>query len=136
MRSMRRGAAVLAAVAAVGMLLTACIGPGEKTVDYTDGAVTVSAGQTLVVDFGGINPSVGDDWVITTEPDPAVLGEGDSEFTSDAPEGMTGAPGELSYRFPAVGAGTTVIAFEYRFRGEVPEDAHDRKTSEITVTVE
>jgi hypothetical protein len=28
-----------------------------------------------------------------------------------------------------------VIAFEYRFRGEVPEDIDDQKTAEITVTV-
>lgn len=135
MTSMRRGVAVLAALVAAGAILTACTGPAEKTVDYTASAVTVSAGEILVVDFGEVNPSVGDDWVIITEPDPAVLGEGDSEFTTDAPDGMTGAPGELVYRFPTTGAGTTVIAFEYRFRGEVPEDIEDQKTAEITVTV-
>lgn len=136
MTSMRRGAAVFAALFVVAAGVTACSGPDEKIVDYTDSAVTLSDGQTLVVDFGEINPSVGDDWVITTEPDPAVLGEGDSKVTSDAPDGMTGAPADLVYRFPTNGSGTTVIAFEYRFRGDVPEDVDDRKTAEITVTVE
>lgn len=136
MRSMGRRLAVLAVLILAGSGLTACSGPGEVTVDYTQDAVTVTSGQILVVDFGEINPSVGDDWVITSEPDSAVLGHGGADFTSDAPEGMTGAPGELVYRFTAVAPGTTVIAFEYRFRGDLPEYVDDRKTAEITVTVE
>lgn len=135
MTSMSRSLGVFAALVAVGATLTACAGSAEKTVAYTESVVALAAGETLVVDFGEINPSVGDDWAITKEPDPGVLGEGDSEFTTDAPDGMTGAPGELVYRFPTTGAGTTVIAFEYRFQGEVPKDADDQKTAEITVTV-
>lgn len=135
MRSMNSTRGTVVVLVAFGATLAGCAGTAEQTVDYTAGTVTVSTGETLVVDFGEVNPSVGDDWVITTEPDPAVLGEGDPEFTTDAPDGMTGAPGELVYRFPTTGAGTTVIAFEYRFRGEVPEDIDDQKTAEITVTV-
>lgn len=128
--------AALLTVLLTAAALTGCAGAAEKTVDYTESAVTLSSGETLVVDFGFINPSVGDEWIITTEPDPAVLEEGKSSFRSEQPDPPPGSGGELSYRFAPAGSGTTTIAFEYRFRGEIPEDPDDRKTAEITVTVE
>lgn len=128
---------VLAALVAtvMGLGSAGCAGAAEKTVEHTAGSVTLAPGETLVVDFGEINPSVGDGWVITQEPDGAVLDAGVEETRYTGEEGMTGAPSELFYRFAPVGTGTTVIEFEYQFRGAVPEDTADQKTAKIEVTV-
>lgn len=137
-RLLYRGA-VTAVVALLGMgitgAMTGCAAVAEKTVDYTTSAVSLMRGEALVVDFGEINPSVGDAWVITREPDPAVLESGDERTRYLGEDGEAGAPSEVSFRFAPVGIGTTVIEFEYQFRGSVPEDLDDRKSAEITVTV-
>lgn len=83
-----------------------------------------------------MNSSVGEDWEITQEPDAAVLGPGEERSVYRGEEGMTGAPSEVTYRFAPHGEGTTVIEFEYRFRGEIPEDPEDQKSAKIEVTVE
>lgn len=119
----------------LGLGVTGCAAAMEKTVDYRSSSVTLAPGEALVVDFGEINPTVGDDWVIVREPDPAVLGSGDDRTRYLGEDGEAGAPSELSYRFAPVGEGTTVIEFEYQFRGSVPEDPDDQQSAEITVTV-
>lgn len=129
-----KACAVVAVATSLGLGLTGC-SAAEKTVAYTTSSVTLAPGEALVVDFGEINPTVGDAWVITREPDPAVLGPGDERSRYLGQDGETGAPSEVSYRFAPVGDGTTVIRFEYEFRGTVPEDADDQQTAEITVTV-
>lgn len=126
---------VVAASAAIGLGLSGCSATVEKTVDYTTSSVTFEPGESLVVDFGEVNHTVGDEWVVTQEPDPAVLGPGDERSRYLGYDGEAGAPSELSYRFAPVGDGTTVIRFEYQFRGSVPEDVSDQETAEITVTV-
>lgn len=123
------------AMAVLGLCLTACAAVVEKSVDYRTSSVSLAPGEALVVDFGTINPTVGDAWVITREPDPAVLGAGEERSRYLGDEGETGAPSEVAYRFPPVGQGTTVIQFEYQFRGQVPDDAEDQQRAEITVTV-
>ena len=135
MRSLTRTALAVVVAAVVGLGIAGCAGVAEKTVEHTTESVTLAPGETLVVDFGEINPSVGDAWVITQEPDAAVLGPGEEETRYTGEEGMAGAPSELSYRFAPVGTGTTVIEFEYQFRGAVPEDPVDQKTAKIEVTV-
>ncbi len=134
MRRLVKVCAVVAVAAFLSLGLTGC-SAAEKTIDYSTSSVTLAPGEALVVDFGEINPTVGDAWVITREPDPAVLGPGDERSRYLGQDGETGAPSEVSYRFPPVGDGTTVIQFEYQFRGAVPEDADDQQTAEITVTV-
>lgn len=126
--------AVVTVAASLGLGLTGC-SAAEKTIDYSTSSVTLAPGEALVVDFGEINPTVGDAWVITREPDPAVLGPGDERSRYLGQDGETGAPSDVSYRFAPVGDGTTVIQFEYQFRGAVPDDADDQQTAEITVTV-
>lgn len=127
---------VAAAVGGASVALVSCAGMGEKRVDHTASTVTVAVGETLVVDFGMINPSVGDEWKLVTAPDPAVLGEGESDFTSDGPDPAPGSPGQLVYRFSALAEGTTVISFEYLFRGSMPEELDEQETATITVTVD
>lgn len=117
------------------LMMTGCAAAASETVDYTTSSVTLAPGSTLVVDFGEVNHTVGAEWVITREPDPAVLGPGDADSRYLGEGGEVGAPSEFSYRFAPVGPGTTVIQFEYQFRGAVPDEESDRRNAEITVTV-
>lgn len=135
MRTLMTRLAVGAIVAVCSLQLVGCSAGLETSIAYTTSSVTLAPDEALIVDFGEVNPTVGDEWVVTREPDPAVLGPGDERSRYLGEDGETGAPSELSYRFAAVGEGTTVIQFEYRFRGAVPEDLDDQKTAEITVTV-
>lgn len=135
MRRAIRIAAGLTGALALAAALASCAGAAEKTIDHTESSVTLAPGEALIVDFGEINSSVGDEWVITQQPDPAILAPGDEQADYLGEEGETGAPSELAFRFAPAGTGTTVITWEYRFRGSVPEDAADRQSTEITVTV-
>lgn len=135
MRGISRTAGIIAGVVAIASVLVSCAGAGEKTVDYTAESVTLAPGEALVVDFGEVNATVGQEWVITQEPDAAVLGPGEERSRYLGEDGMTGAPSEVTFRFAPEGEGTTVIEFEYRFRGSVPEEPDDQKTAKIDVTV-
>lgn len=132
MSSISRLPVALAMAASLVLVATGC--SSVTKVDSDAGSATVPEGGTLVVDFGEINQSVGDDWVIIVEPDPAVLGDGVPEYLGEdgAPPG---ASSRLTYSFPAVGKGTTTVEFEYRFRGEAPDDAADQKTVTLDVAV-
>lgn len=128
------------AIGAVGLItgLSAGCAPVDRevTIGYRTDSVTVPVGETLVVDFGMINTSVGDQWDITAPPDPKVLVLSERKPThSDAKEPV-GAPHEFAYRFEARAKGTTTIGFEYRFRGEVPSDPARQESSKITITVQ
>ena len=135
MRVLQRAWAAGAIAALFALGLTGCSGASEKVVEHTTSSVTLAPGESLVVDFGEVNATVGEEWVITNEPDPSVLEPGEQRSRYLGEDGETGAPSEVSYRFAPEGDGTTVIRFEYRFRGAVPEDADDQESAEITVTV-
>lgn len=134
MRSQTLAAAVL--LVALAATTSGCGSPRQVLVAETAGSVTLAVGETLVVDLGEINRSIGDDWAITTEPDPAVLGAGEAE--EDAESDLDGSYSHLTYRFEAVGAGTTTIGLTYRYRGVEgdPEGRAEDPTPELTVTVE
>lgn len=127
----------LVLVAVLLPALAACTAPEPVTVPYTAGEVTLEVGQVLVVDFGEVNPSIGDGWAVTTPPDDAVLGEGDATYPDDG-QSAPGSGATLHYEFEAVGAGTTTIGFTYSYRGEEgdPEGRTEDPTPELTVTVE
>ena len=107
----------------------------EVVVGPTDTSAELVVGQTLLVDFGEINSSVGDEWVITQEPDGEVLSEGDpvSEYLGEP--GTDGGYNTLVYEFEAVGEGETTVELEYRFRGGAADFGHGPEPVSITVTV-
>lgn len=134
----RRPAVALgyAAATSLAVVLTAC-SPPSTTVSADVDEVEVPAGQTLVIDLGEINTSVGDDWRITTAPDPAVLTEGELRAETVGDESETGNPTLLGYAFDAVAPGTTTIGFTYSYRGEDgdPQGRVDDPEPVIVVTV-
>jgi predicted secreted protein len=121
---------------ALAVTLGAC-SPPSTTISYTVDEIAVPAGQTIVLDLGEINTSVGDDWRLTTTPDPAVLTEGELRAETVGDDDETGNPTRLSYAFEAVAPGTTTIGFTYSYRGEDgdPEGRVDEPEPTIQVTV-
>jgi predicted secreted protein len=105
---------IAALVIALALAVTGCSG-ADLTVSHTSGSATVAVGETLRVDFGEVNPSVGDNWFLVGEPDAAVLTETGSE-TDDTDCDGTGCPVELTWDFAAVGQGETTLVFQYCFR--------------------
>lgn len=131
-----RGGLLVAATAMIALALSGCASGAAVTVDaFSTDSVTVPAGQDLVVDFGEINSSTGDDWVIITEPDAAVLSPGESQ-SEQVGDGAPGSPNLFSYRFVAIEAGTTSIEFQYQFQGSVPDLESEQENIVIDVTVE
>ena len=108
----------LVLVVSLALALVGCSG-ADSTVSYDAGTASVSDGETLRIDFGSINPSVGDSWYLVGEPDSAVLTEigSETDFECDEP----GCGGELTWDFEAVGQGETTLVFQYCFRSG-PED--------------
>lgn len=113
---MRRAALAIASLLAV----SGCSMP-DVTVAHDAGSATVAVGETLRVDFGEVNPSVGDNWFLVGEPDAAVLTEVGSETEEVSDCDGTGCPAELTWDFEAVGEGETTLVFQYCFRTG-PED--------------
>ncbi|MFD5598938.1 protease inhibitor I42 family protein [Leucobacter sp. NPDC058333] len=135
---MKNRVAGLLVAAVVGLISVGVSGCAAKTetIGFTQSEVTVTQGEELVIDFGEVNHSVGSEWVVVAQPDPAVLGPADAQSEYLGEKGSVGGPSHLTYHFAAVGSGMTKIQFEYQFRGAVPDDPAEQKTSTIAVTVE
>lgn len=125
--------AVAVALTAIAVL-SGCA--ASTTVGYGAAAATIAPGESLIIDFGSVNPSVGDEWNITVEPDAAVADSGKWEFHNQGEAAATGTPSDLQYIVRGVDAGTTMIRFEYRFRGEIPENPADQQSVDFQITVE
>jgi len=116
---MRDNHAMRSRLLVVPVILLALLAAGctsTKEVGVDAGEVTVEKGQTLVVDLGAVNSSIGDSWYLIETGDRAVLGEGDRNFDSDCKGGAVGCGGTLTYEFEAVGAGQTRLVFKYCYR--------------------
>lgn len=108
------------------------------SVDSTTERVQLEVGQTLAIEFGTINYSIGDSWSIATDPDPAVLQEllqevETPEDVSQQPP-MPGADTTLTMRFVAVGTGQTTIEFQYSYRGR-QQDTRDGSPGGRTMAI-
>lgn len=128
-------------VALAGLLvagLAGCTPGARETVPYTTSEVTLEVGETLVVDFGEVNPSIGDSWELTTRPDADVLSKGEAVHDDGGEELPPGSGQPLAWEFTAEGPGTTTIGFTYSYRGDEgdPEGRTEDPNPLMTVTVE
>jgi predicted secreted protein len=64
-----------------------------------------------------MNPGVGFEWELAEPPDDSVLRLISDDVEIDDPE-AAGSGGVQTWRFEAVGAGTTRLRLERRYRGE------------------
>ncbi|WP_081913341.1 protease inhibitor I42 family protein [Glycomyces sp. NRRL B-16210] len=128
---------LLTPVFALVLALSGCSGP-DSTVPLDAESASVSAGETLRIDFGKVNPSVGDSWYLVEEPDAAVLTEVGRETRDDPDCDGDGCGIELAWDFEAVGPGETTLVFQYCFRTDLEEcvaDPEREEPVELTVTV-
>lgn len=128
---------LLIPVLALALLLAGCSGP-DSTVPLDAETASVSVGETLRIDFGKVNPSVGDSWYLVEEPDAAVLTEIGRETRDDPDCDGDGCGNELAWDFEAVGPGETALVFQYCFRTGLDEclaDPEREDQVELTVTV-
>jgi predicted secreted protein len=103
----------------VAVLLAGCThGPHVTTVAYGAGAARLAKGETLAVDFGTVNPSIGDSWYLVTKPDAAVLTERGPEFESTCGANRAGCDSHLTWQFTAAGKGSTSMVFRYCYRSQ------------------
>jgi len=118
-------------LAAVWLAVAGCsLSAGSVTVPASSGTARVGVGQTLVVDIGRVNASVGDGWELARPPDPTILADLGSRYAGDSPA-APGSGGTMTWEFRGVAPGTTTVVLQYRYRGEVPDDA-----SGIPVTIQ
>jgi predicted secreted protein len=105
---------------ALAVVLAGCLGPRDVTVSVDAGSAQVEPGQTLRVDFGDVNQSVGDSWYLVGEPDMSVLTNGGQDFDPDCAN--PGCGGRLAWTFTAVRSGRTDVTFQYCYRSRLGED--------------
>lgn len=108
----------LAAVAMVALLLlvTGCNGGTTKTVAYAKGSASILVNDTLRVDFGDYNPSIGDSWYLVKSADPKVLKDHGQKLDSDCKPGEAGCGGHLYWEFVGFAKGSTSVRFQYCYR--------------------
>ena len=115
------GMGATAALAATA-LLVGCTPEGHDvtTLSLPDRAdyAEVSVRDYLDLEHEDFSSSIGDDWVVMSEPDPDVLRFVDETWDGDVD--TAGGSGTLSMRYEAVGAGATEIILRYSFQGTIP----------------
>jgi hypothetical protein len=137
-KRMRAVVAVMLGVAMIGQVGCASGTPAPEpaaTVRVGDSQATVGKGDTVVVNLGEWSSGVGDQWVLTEKPDPAVLTETELKPSSEGTSAPPGSRSEMTDAYEAVGAGEVTLTYEYRFRGEIPEDPGKQMTQTFTITV-
>jgi predicted secreted protein len=128
--------AIVGLVALALALLPAACGSSSDVPVFSEGdtEISVGAGESFRIELPA-NPGVGDAWILTGEPDPAVARLVDAGFESDAPEDVVGAGGVQYFLFEAVSSGTTEIVIDYCYRGCGGDDAEMEHTTSFAVTV-
>jgi predicted secreted protein len=108
----------LAAVALVALLLLvpACNGGTTKTVGYAKGSASILVNDTLRIDLGDYNSSIGDSWYLVKSPDKKVLKDYGQKLDSDCKAGQAGCGGRLSWEFVGFAKGSTSVRFQYCYR--------------------
>jgi predicted secreted protein len=114
-----RPAASRLALAVMAAVLVGCDGSsGEILLDPEDSGTTVRLmpGDVVAIPLV-MNSGVGFEWELREPPDGAVLRLLSNEIEVDDPE-AAGSGGVQTWRFEAVGEGTTQLRLERRYRGE------------------
>jgi inhibitor of cysteine peptidase len=93
----------------------------ELTAADSGRTITLAPGDRLSITLGS-NASTGFRWVLTTEPDPAVVALSGSRYVAPETE-LVGAGRTEIWTFQATGEGTTTIELRYeRSSGETAEE--------------
>lgn len=106
-------------------------GNGGKAESETSETREVKVGEEFTIELES-NPSTGYRWTMTTRPDESILGLTGDYY--EAPEtDAVGAPGKQFYRFKALKAGQTTMAFQYARSFEPDQPPVQAHTVSVTV---
>jgi inhibitor of cysteine peptidase len=95
-------------------------GPAEFTVE--DETIAVAPGESFTIAVED-NPSVGDDWLLSDEPDEEVVTAEGDHYVADSAANAPGSGGTRYFRFEAHATGTTSVELLNCYRGcQDPED--------------
>ena len=136
LRAVAAAALAAAALAAAAGLVAGCGKTGGTDVPVGAGSANIAKGDTLRVDLGKANPSIGDSWHLVTPPDPAVLSDQGDEFDADCDR--PGCDGRIRWTFIATGPGTTSLVFRYCYRSDAAHcvaEASRGPDEPVTLTV-
>ena len=111
----RRSRSALAVVALLA-LVPACNGGTTRTVGYAKGGATIRVNDTLRVDLGDYNSSIGDAWYEVKNPDKKVLKDYGDKLVSDCKPNQAGCGGHLYWEFVGFAKGSTSVRFQYCYR--------------------
>jgi inhibitor of cysteine peptidase len=130
---MSRNNFILAALAAVLLLVTACSSPKSVTLTSTNngGKVEVQVGGQIIIKLDG-NPSTGYTWEAKDLYATLFKQVGDPVFSSSSP-GLVGSGGTLTLTFNALKAGASQLTLIYHRPWETGVDPINTFT--VTVTV-
>jgi predicted secreted protein len=106
-------------LAVLATILVGCDGSsGEILLDPEDSGTTVRLvpGDVVAIPLE-MNPGVGFEWGLVEPPDRSILRLISDDVEIDDPE-AAGSGGVQTWRFEAVGEGTTQLRLERRYRGE------------------
>ena len=113
---MRRRSLAAAALVALLLLVPACNGGTTKTVGYAKGNASILVNDTLRIDLGDYNSSIGDSWYLVKSPDKKVLKDYGQKLDSDCKAGQAGCGGRLYWEFVGFAKGSTSVRFQYCYR--------------------
>jgi predicted secreted protein len=113
---MRRGSLAAAALVALLLLVPACNGGTTKTVGYAKGGASILVNDTLRIDLGDYNSSIGDTWYLVKSADSKVLKDHGQKLDSDCKAGQAGCGGRLYWVFVGFAKGSTSVRFQYCYR--------------------
>jgi len=132
-KAMSRNIFMMAALATILLLATACSSPRSVTLTGANngGKVEVQDGGQIIIRLDG-NPSTGFTWE-TKDLDATLFNQaGDPVFSSSSP-GLVGSGGTLTLTFTALKTGTSQLTLVYHRPWETGVDPINRFT--VTVTV-
>jgi predicted secreted protein len=97
------------------------------TVKAGQSSATLRAGETLRIDFGKVNTSIGDNWSVAAKPDQSVLEGPKKNFRSDCqtPGEAMGCGGTLVWEFQARSAGRTDVRYQFCYQSDLPECTYE-----------
>lgn len=117
--------------------------PEVVTVKAGEASATLRVGETLRIDFGKVNTSIGDNWSVAGKPDQAVLSGPKENYRPDCqtPGEAVGCGGKLNWEFQARKSGRTDVRYQFCYQSDLPECAYDPERGapegpqRLTVTV-
>ena len=97
------------------------------TVKAGESTANLRVGETLRIDFGKVNSSIGDNWTVVAKPDQSVLEGPKENFRPDCqtPGEAMGCGGKLTWEFQALKAGQADVRYQFCYQSDLSNCAFE-----------